>query len=209
MNIHKWIKDTLGHIVSPVVIELGANTGTDTVKFLSYLNNPKVICVEPDSRNIQRLLERNLPVHIVPCAIGMTDGFSLLYKSVTNQKKQAWSCSSSIHLPHANPNRNGITFDTTGTTVQTITLDTLISQLSITHADLIWADIQGAEEDMILGGEKTFKITDFVYTEYSNSVLFQNQINLDKILELLPHFEALDIGNPLAIFSDVLLKRKQ
>lgn len=69
--------------------------------------------------------------------------------------------------------------------------------------DFIWADIQGAEVDLITGGRETFRIVKYFYTEYENAESYEGQIGLEGILELLPDFEIVeDYG------GDVLLKNK-
>lgn len=69
--------------------------------------------------------------------------------------------------------------------------------------DFIWADIQGAEVDLILGGKEAFKNVRYFYTEYCESELYEGEINLNKILELMPNFEVVEDYN-----GDVLLKNK-
>lgn len=67
--------------------------------------------------------------------------------------------------------------------------------------DLIWADTQGAEDDLIAGGVEALAATRFFYTEYSNDEWYEGQPNLEKIADLLPNF------NIVHRFSmDVLLK---
>ena len=88
---------------------------------------------------------------------------------------------------------NSITFD-----------DYLIREnLSDKIIDFIWADIQGAEVDLILGGEQAFKNVRYFYTEYSDSELYEGEITLEKILELMPNFEIVEDYK-----GDVLLKNK-
>ena len=55
--------------------------------------------------------------------------------------------------------------------------------------DFIWADVQGAEADLVLGGRETLKRTRFFYTEYSNRELYEGQADLGQLLAMLPDFE--------------------
>jgi hypothetical protein len=69
--------------------------------------------------------------------------------------------------------------------------------------DFIWADIQGAEIDLIKGGTKSFEKVKYLYTEYNNSELYEGEIGLTEICNLLPNYEIVyDFG------GDVLLKNK-
>ncbi len=68
--------------------------------------------------------------------------------------------------------------------------------------DFVWADVQGAEVDVINGGVNAFKHVRYFYTEYCGG-LYEGDIGLEDICKLLPDFEiAIDYG------GDVLLKNK-
>jgi hypothetical protein len=69
--------------------------------------------------------------------------------------------------------------------------------------DFIWADIQGAEINLIKGGKNTFKNVKYFYTEYSNGNLYKGDKGLKGILKLLPNFEI-----ECDYQGDVLLKNK-
>jgi len=73
----------------------------------------------------------------------------------------------------------------------------------IDFIDFIWADVQGAEVDLIRGAETTLARTRFFYTEHSNQELYEGQINLRAMLKLLPNFK-LARKYP----NDALLKNK-
>jgi hypothetical protein len=87
-----------------------------------------------------------------------------------------------------------------------ITLDYHIKRSGIENeriVDFIWADIQGAEVDLIKGGTETFKRVKYFYTEYANSEYYEGEIGLPEICAMLPDFEIIeDYG------GDVLLKNK-
>jgi hypothetical protein len=55
-----------------------------------------------------------------------------------------------------------------------------VEENDISFIDFIWADVQGAEEDLILGGLDTLrKRTKYLFTEYNNSEMYEGQINLN------------------------------
>lgn len=88
--------------------------------------------------------------------------------------------------------------------VNSTTLDFFCDSNSIDEVDLVWADVQGAEEKLITGGAKTLESkVRFLYIEYSNEELYEKQPTLTRILELLPSFRVKkNFG------SDVLLVNK-
>jgi hypothetical protein len=65
---------------------------------------------------------------------------------------------------------------------------------------LIWADVQGAEGQLIEGGKRTLSQTRYLYTEYSNHELYSDQLSLKKLLAILPGFKIMKIWT-----NDVLL----
>lgn len=84
-------------------------------------------------------------------------------------------------------------------------LDSFIEKNSIEIVDFVWADVQGAEDLMILGGRNSLvdKIR-YMYTEYSNIEYYENEPNLSQIIELMgDNWEVLEIFT-----ADVLLKNK-
>ena len=70
-------------------------------------------------------------------------------------------------------------------------------------------DVQGAE-DLVFKGAKellTNNKINYIYTEYSNRELYENQMNLKQITEGLPKYEILDFFNEGG-GTDILLKNK-
>ena len=69
-----------------------------------------------------------------------------------------------------------------------MTLDSWVQKEGIGMIDFIWADVQGAEADIIAGGKEALRNTRYLYTEYSNTELYEGQVNLNQLLKLLPDF---------------------
>lgn len=83
------------------------------------------------------------------------------------------------------------------------TLDYHCRQHDIPQIDFIWADIQGAELDMIAGGKDMLAKTRYLYTEFLNREHYEGQGTLDDILTMLPSFDVIENYG-----SDVLLKNR-
>jgi hypothetical protein len=57
--------------------------------------------------------------------------------------------------------------------------------------DFIWADVQGAESDLIEGASRLLASTRYFYTEYSNSEWYEGQVTLPGLVQMLPDFDLL------------------
>ena len=88
---------------------------------------------------------------------------------------------------------------------ESIKFDTFIKENNLTNKiiDFVWADIQGAELNLIKGGKKAFKNVRYFYTEYSLGGLYYGDKGIDAILKALPDFEILEDYQ-----GDILLKNK-
>ena len=71
---------------------------------------------------------------------------------------------------------------------------------------MIWADVQGAEENLIKGGLKTLSHTKYFYTEYEDDELYEGQITLDQIKNLLPNFKAIGYFGNNVLFKNTALQ---
>jgi hypothetical protein len=71
-------------------------------------------------------------------------------------------------------------------TVSVRSLDSFCEEFGIGTVDFIWADIQGAEGDLIAGGANALARTRYLMTEYCNEELYEGQPSLGVILQLLP-----------------------
>jgi hypothetical protein len=73
--------------------------------------------------------------------------------------------------------------------------------LKNTRIDFMWVDVQGAEDLVFSCAQETLKNTHYVYTEYCNQQLYEDQLNLQGVLNLFPGYRVIhDYG------GDVLLE---
>ena len=85
--------------------------------------------------------------------------------------------------------------------VPTCRLDDWCADHGISDIDFIWMDVQGAEGDVIAGGQRSISKTRFLYTEYSDTETYEGQLPLSQLLARLPTFKVL-----VKYAGDVLLK---
>lgn len=115
----------------------------------------------------------------------------------------AWSFSNTLKKPTGHYKRYPWVGFSVETLVKTVKLDTYYHDfLSHRVVDLIWADVNGAEREMIEGGRKMLQRTRYLLTEFARGPqLFEGQASLWELSRMLPDWD------PAAIFdNDILLK---
>ena len=102
-----------------------------------------------------------------------------------------WDQSGSLRRPRKHLDvYPGVKFDQT-MRVRTMRLDTFAAQQKLDRIDLVWADVQGAEADLIAGGPQALAMTRLLYTEYNEVEMYEGQLDLRRLLALLPGFEVI------------------
>lgn len=191
-----------------VVVEAGCYDGMITLTLHEIVKKKlgRYIALECDPRSIHKIrCNQYFPsdVFLVEKAIADHDGTATLHISDgVSQDKFVYDCSSSI-LPPADVKEDWpeIRFEQS-IEVPCITLDTLAKEHSIQHIDLIWADIQGAEAQMISGGSEILKHTKFLYLEHSGErEWYKGQWNLQQMIDEL---SKLDFGVYKQFTFDIL-----
>ena len=180
---------------SPCIVELGAHTGEDEEWLRGASAMPDhvhYVMVEPDPRNCQCILERG-PIHrtrrLIIGAVADSSGFRQFHFSVNRANGSRTSGSlrrPSGHLQHFPE----IEFPMVGT-VQTYTLDEIFEREWLTKIDLLWVDIQGAENLMIAGGPVALSHTRYLFMEVEKVELYQGEGLRDDLVNLLPGWEVL------------------
>jgi FkbM family methyltransferase len=223
MEILDRFKEIISQNNAPIVFEFGACDGYHSRLMLDELNKQKgnnfiYHLFEPNSdlhnkidNNIAPYLGNHFQVNLFGYAIGSKIGEFEFYKSGGVRKDEngnildSYYGSSSIRKPKLVTEAwKDMTFETTKANIITLDNHIEISGLRDNIIDFIWADIQGAEIDLINGGKIAFnKQVKYLYTEYTDSELYEGEIGKQQILDMLPNFELIeDYG------GDMLLKNK-
>jgi FkbM family methyltransferase len=179
----------------PVIVEVGANCGQTTVELLKSMPGATIFAFEPEPRAIAKFRDAiaNPNVHLYECAIGAVNGTTSFYQSSGAEHlleyREGWDQSGSIRRPNSHLKVWPWVKFEKQITVPIMTLDEWSMQHQITKADFIWADVQGAESDLVEGATRFLRSSRFFYTEYSNDEWYQGQITLADLLEKLPDFD--------------------
>lgn len=173
---------------NPVIFEIGCADGKDTLEFINTFGPElKIHCFEPEPKNIE-IVKKTVNFHghyLFEGVVSNKNGTIIFHRSRTDNPNDL-CYSGSIKQPKEHLNTwPFIKFDQT-IEVNTIKLDTYCKEKNIDFIDFIWADVQGAEEDVIESGKDMFtNKVKYLYTEYSNVEYYENQANLQKILYTL------------------------
>jgi FkbM family methyltransferase len=145
------------------------------------------VLVEPDPRNVQKILDaeptsrtRRLIVGAVSDRGGMQP-----FHFATNQKDRS-NASGSLRPPSGHvaliPE---VEFTHIGA-VMCYTLDEIFEREWLTKIDLLFTDLQGAEDLMIRGGEVALSHTRYLFMEVERVELYAGQQLRDGLLAMLP-----------------------
>lgn len=197
----------------PIILDIGCNNGSQTLEFLRLFKNSTVFAFEPDPRALDSF-KRNVKdsrAKLFDLAISDTDGATEFHVSGgmpwpewKELRPKGWDLSGSIKKPTGHLEMHPWCTFNESIVVKTKRLDTWCRDEGIEAIDFIWADVQGAEENLIMGGKKTLQRTRYFYTEYCNQELYEGQIDLQGIQRLLPNFDIL-----FRFSGDVLLANKR
>jgi FkbM family methyltransferase len=191
----------------PVILDIGCNDGTHTRWFLDLFPRARVFSFEPDPRARKRYAANVVSDRAVLFDLAISDRDGLIEFHVSGGKygehSKDWDQSGSIRKPKLHLEMYpSIEFEQT-IKVNTRRLDTWAAEQAVDSIDFIWADVQGAEVDLIKGGRVTLGNTRYFYTEYSNRELYAGQIGLKTLLKSLPEFDVVHRYE-----TDVLLGNK-
>ena len=220
MEILDRFKQIISSQDQPFVIEFGACDGYHSNLMIDILNSirpnftyhifePVPLLVTQIDARIGRFINNNPNIKLFNEAIGNKTGQVTFYQSGGTKYENgvisdSYYGSSSVRKPKLVLEAwKDMKF--TETICKSSTFDDYVVREGVSNRtiDFVWADIQGAEVDLILGGQEAFKNVRYFYTEYCESELYEGEINLNKILELMPNFEVVEDYN-----GDVLLKNK-
>lgn len=192
----------------PIILECGSNEGRTSVGFLERFSKIQLFCFEPDPRNILKFRKniQDSRCELIEAAVSHIDGEILLSQSGgyrPGQSNHEDTDSSSIKGTVQHVKLHPWIKYRKPIQVKSIRLDTWRENQKIEHIDFIWADVEGAEEELIIGARETLKHTAYFYTEYSNNEAYDKEITLSEIEELLPDFTVIECWN-----KDVLFKNR-
>lgn len=200
------------------VLEIGAADGGDTRLLRYTFPKATIFAFEPDPRNIYLIKKDGTDklATLIEAAVGDRDGSADFQLSGGAPPKghplhglKTWTFSSSLKKPAKHTELYPwISFDQSAK-VRVTRLDTFARERNLGVIDFIWADVQGAEEQLVAGGQEALARTRYIYTEFNQEQLYEGQVGLEAILKLLPGgTEAWEVAERFGA-EDVLLKNRR
>jgi FkbM family methyltransferase len=180
-----------------LVFEFGCHNGFDTAMLRSTFPGATIIALEPDPRNAADVRKRKIEeiAHFIEAAVGDRDGEMEFHLSSADMacphpemvRSEQWTASSSLKRASAKSAEwyPWLRFSDS-VRVPVVRFDTIWERLGGVGVDLVWSDIQGAEDLLIAGGQRAFAATSYFYTEYEETAQYEGQIGLEEIRRRLP-----------------------
>ena len=192
-TIYEFLMSGALNPAAPLVLfEVGAHLCQDSMAIRAIFPRATLYVFEPDPRNVYQITSRGFDKEFtfIDAAVGDRDGKATFHLSGGRPPGVAathvWTQSSSLKEPREHlKDHPWCKFDQTAS-VRVVRLDTFVAERSIDRIDFLWADVQGAEDQLIAGGQKALARTRFLYTEFSDREVYAGQISLPQILERLP-----------------------
>lgn len=206
---------------SPLMLEIGAADGEDTLEFLRTMPEARLHCFEPDERAALKFAERmrDAGMHETPMV-----RFTLWTKGVTDVDGTKdfwpsggkaghlddWFLSGSYSKPTRHKERSPeIEFPDEPMPMPSVRLDTWLDEIdpdrNVKVVDFVWADLQGGQVFFIAGARMALSITRYFYIEVHETPLYADEPTQEELIIMLrPEFE------PLAIYDgdNILFKNR-
>ncbi len=183
-DIWTWLRSSGG---IKTVIDVGANNGEFAEYLSSYFDARQTIAIEPLPGCAEQIRQREKAIRnltVLECAVSDHEGRATLFEN-------AYAPASSL-LPVSSISKDEFP-QTAGrqkeVEVAVHRLDDLIDPDSIEEALLIKIDVQGLEDKVIRGGDRTFRAAKFVLVEMSFVPMYDGQPLFEEVHALL-----VDIG---------------
>lgn len=156
------------------IIVVGAWRGNEVASFLRY-PNAVVYCFEPNETNYNHLVDRwgsNKRVVCFKVACASFDGESTL--------NEASLTGNDSLLPIRKDSKSGLKLVKVHT-IKTVKLDS-VKELEGKHIDLLWADTQGYELEVLSGATELLKRTSALFLEvYRNNMDYQGGVTYEDL----------------------------
>ena len=206
---------------NPIIVEIGAHYGEDTMRFLETFKDLKIYCFEPDPRNIMIFKKHvnNKKIELFEYALSDREDTINLYLSHDNKidsvpEKYDWISLedySKKRLSNSGSSslKKGYSKNFHKIQVRTRRFDNWAIENYNDTIDLVWMDVQGAERDVINGMGSTIGNIKFIWMEYGEKS-YQDAMNRIETIQFMSSLGFVEVPHysDKTPQGDLLLKNK-
>jgi len=209
---------------NPVVLEIGAHYGEDSLRFLETFSDITLYCFEPDPRNLAVFKKYVTDPRAILCDIALSDtnGTAEFFQSYQEHQKNAtpdkydWIDSETYQNEKLNNSgssslKKGYQFTLGETiTVQTRRYDDWADEQGVSEVDFVWLDVQGAERDVLDGMGERIRTIKLIWLEYGETD-YDDAMSREETIEYMTTkgFAAVEKLSSQATAGDLLFLRKE
>jgi FkbM family methyltransferase len=155
---------------NPIIIDCGAHIGSDSVEF-AKLKGSKVFSFEPVPDIFERLKESTSKFENIDCfniALGWFDGRTEMFVSSGTSDGSSSLLKPKKHLKH----HPTVLFERR-INVECKSLDSWAGENGISKVDMLWLDMQGAEQKMLMASKSIIDSVKIIHTEVSKDETYE------------------------------------
>jgi FkbM family methyltransferase len=211
-DLPEFIKPYLS--AQPIIVEVGAFKGHDTIRLATALPESHVYAFEPVPELYEALVEatRNYK-NITPINAAVSDRDGMLPLYVAHKPNGKTTQASSLQKPKERLKHSPITFPET-IMVPTINLAAWAAVQKINTIDLLWLDTQGHEMTILHSIKEMLPHIRMIYTEVGFTEAYEGQTHADAVIAWLQTAgftpTAQDFENPPTwFFGNILFVRNE
>ena len=170
---------------NPIIFEIGANIGTDTLEFSLMYPNGVIHAFEPLPLHINKLVQNTQDcknVKIISAALSDTNGLSKFYQSSGYSGGSGSIFKPTLHLVR---DTRTLFKAEDECMVPTVTLDRYLQNLDLKEIDFVWIDAQGAELKILKGAIENLQKIRYIYSEVSTVPYYEGACTESELIEFL------------------------
>lgn len=182
------IKDKISFDDVKVILDIGSRDGLQSLEFNRWFPNAKIYAFEPIkssyefAKNITKYVEN---IEVYPYAANSYNGTTKFYEVFNGNVGASSLLKTTNHWRSSMWKQKEIE-------VECVLMSDFLKELKIEKVDLIWMDVQGAEEIVIDSLGEYVNDTLAIATEVGVANLYENSTNKDKLDNMLNNFTCID-----------------
>lgn len=182
----------LRNLTLPVIVELGAHRGEESgwILLSSFPGIQRYVMVEPDPANCEAIKQR-LGGHVTLYQGAIADSYGWRDFHTSFNHNDHTAASGSIRKPTGHLTHIPAVEFLGTIPVQSYTLDGIFEIEELPRIDLLWVDIQGAENLMIEGGRRALKHTRYLFMETEQMEMYEGEALKPDLIAMLPGWKVL------------------